>query len=79
MMFKACATIADRQMSLSQAKIQLEVQESMARERIKSLVKCVERLARYGHDHNFLFFALCKKNNIDLHGGSTHLLLSGKA
>jgi len=45
MMFKACATIADRQMSLSQAKIQLEVQESMARERIKSLVKCVERLA----------------------------------
>ena len=60
MMFKACATIADRQMSLSQAKIQLEVQESMARERIKSLVKCVEQLARYGHDRNFIFFTLCK-------------------
>ena len=48
MMFKACSTIAERQMSLSQAKIQLEVQESMARERIKSVVKCVEQLARYG-------------------------------
>ena len=60
MMFKACSTIAERQMSLSQAKIQLEVQESMARERIKSLVKCVEQLARYGHDRNFIFFTLCK-------------------
>ena len=70
MMFKACSTIAERQMSLSQAKIQLEVQESMARERIKSLVKCVEHLARYGHERNFIFVTLCKKTrNIDLHGG----------